>query len=136
MVPPLPALPNTRPRPGCWAGRAPALVWCPGGEYVAAIHAAPPPAHITYQHTTAIPHTHQLDTPCRPDHSVDCLIFARQGGCSRCPCDSILLYLLARHGCPDQFESIYRRYPFEDIRAQVSFKFKREYKPKMKDKSL
>ena len=92
----LPSLHFLTPAPAPAAGlaRAPGLVWCPGGEYVAAIHAAPPPAHITYQHTS-IPHTHQLDTPVQTRAWTQCgllvrdsLIFARQGGYSQCPCDA------------------------------------------------
>ena len=90
----LPSLHFLTPAPAPAAGlaRAPGLVWCPGGEYVAAIHAAPPPAHITYQHTS-IPHTHQLDTPVQTRAWTQCGLLVRdslilQGkGVLACPCD-------------------------------------------------
>ena len=75
----LPSLHFLTPAPAPAAGlaRAPGLVWCPGGEYVAAIHAAPPPAHITYQHTTDTTHT-PAGHP-RADQSMDTVWTVSEG---------------------------------------------------------
>ena len=84
-----------------------------------------PRRHLHTSHTS-IPHTHQLDTPVQTRAWTQCgllvrdsLIFARQGragGCSQCPCDDGLQDAGDNHIC-----KLFRRYPFEDIRARVSY---------------
>ena len=81
-----------------------------------------PRRHLHTSHTS-IPHTHQLDTPVQTRAWTQCgllvrdsLIFARQGGCSQYPCDDGL-----QDAGDNHILKLFRRYPFEDIRARVSY---------------